>query len=213
MRSLIQDTRYALRSMRKAPGFTAIAILTLALGIGANTAIFSVVNALLLRPLPYPDADRLVMIWQDLRARGGPANEWTGPANHFDLKTQTEIFSGVTTVRGWSASLADGSVPEALTGEQTTYEYFDVLGVRPALGRTFRASDDVPHARRVVILSHALWARRFGSDPGLVGRVVSMNGEPHEIIGVMPASFRPALVASANVWRPLRWNPVNPPRA
>jgi predicted permease len=213
MSSLPQDIRYALRTMRKAPGFTAVAILTLALGIGANTAIFSIVNALLLKPLPYPDADRLVMVWQDLRARGGPATEWTGPANHFDLKTQTQIFSGVTTIRGWNASLADGSVPEALSGEQTTYEYFDVLGVRPALGRTFRPSDDVPNARRVVMLSHALWARRFGSDPAAVGRVVSINGEPHEIIGVMPDAFRPALAPNANVWRPLRWNPVNAPRA
>ncbi len=212
MSNFLQDTRYALRSMRKAPGFTAIAILTLALGIGANTAIFSVVNALLLKPLPYPDADGLVMVWQDLRARGGPAREWTGPANHFDLKTKTEIFSGVTTVRGWNASLADGSVPEALSGEQTTYEYFDVLGVRPELGRTFRAPDDVPNAPRVMVLSHGLWTRHFGGDRGVVGRVVSINGEPHEIIGVMPASFKPALVPNASLWRPLRWNPVNPPR-
>jgi hypothetical protein len=183
MTGLVQDVRYAVRMMAKARGLTLVALITLALGIGANTAVFSVVNAILLRPLPYPEPDRLVMVFQDLRGRGGPATEWTGPANQADWKAATDVFDGVTTVRGWAASLAAGTVPEALAGEQTTFEYFDVLGARPALGRSFRQSDDIPNAPRVVILSHALWTSRFGGNPAAVGRSVPINGEPHEIVG------------------------------
>src|SRR5262249_21213845 len=165
---LWRDVRFALRMMTKTRGLTAVALVTLALGIGANTAVYSVVDAILIRPLPYSDPERLVMVFQDLRARGGPATEWTGPANQADWKGATDVFSGVTTVRGWAASLAAGDTPEALTGEQTTFEYFDVLGARPALGRMFRQSDDVPRAPRVVMLSHALWTSRFGADPAAV---------------------------------------------
>src|SRR5262249_14164130 len=138
---------------------------------------------------------------------------WTGPANQADWKTATGVFAGVTTIRGWAATLAAGDTPEALTGEQTTFEYFDVLGARPARGRTFQPEDDVQGARRVVILSHGPWTPRFGADPAVVGRVVSISGEPHEIIGVMPASFRPAYVTNATLWRPLRWPTVNAPRS
>src|SRR5919202_2975372 len=164
---LIHDIRYAGRVLRKTRSVTVVAIVTLALGIGANTAIFSVINALLLRPLPYRDPDRLVMVWQDLRARGGPATEWTGPSQHFDWKAQRDVFEGVTSLRGWNASIAGGSIPEAALGEQTTYEYFDVLGVRPELGRLFRQADDIPNAPRVVVLSHSLWQQRFGGDPSV----------------------------------------------
>jgi putative ABC transport system permease protein len=198
--------------MAKARGVTFVALVTLALGIGANTAVYSVIDGILIRPLPYADPARLVMVFQDLRGRGGPATEWTGPANQADWKSATSVFAGVTTVRGWAATLAGGETPEALTGEQTTFEYFDVLGVRPARGRPFQPEDDVPGARRVVILSHGLWTSRFGGDPGAVGRVVSISGEPHEIIGVMPASFRSAYVTNAALWRPLRWPTVNAPR-
>jgi putative ABC transport system permease protein len=209
---LWRDVRYASRLMTRTRGVTSVALLTLALGIGANTAVYSVIDAILIRPLPYDDPARLVMVFQDLRGRGGPATEWTGPANQADWRAAADVFAGVTTVRGWAATLAAGDTPEALTGEQTTFEYFDVLGARPALGRDFRASDDVKDARRVVILSHALWTSRFGSDPAAIGRVVSISGEPHEIIGVMPASFRPAYVTNATLWRPLRWPTVNAPR-
>ena len=211
-RGFLQDVRYAIRVMVKTRVLTLVALVTLALGIGANTAIFSVVNALLLRPLPYRQPERLVMVWQDMRANGGPAAEWTGASEHFDWKAETAVFDGLTSLRGWSASLAGGALPEAFLGEQTTHEYFDVLGVRPALGRTFRDSDDVPGAHRVVILSHSIWARRFGGDPSVIGRLVAINGEDHEVIGVMPETFQPALIASAAMWRPLRLNPTNPAR-
>ena len=122
---------------------TLVALVTLALGIGANTAIFSVVNALLLRPLPYAQPERLVMVWQDLRASGGPATEWTGPSKHFDWKARNERLRRVTSLRGWTREPRPAAtLPEALQGEQTTHEYFDVLGVRPALGR------DVSRVRR-----------------------------------------------------------------
>src|SRR5262245_50266189 len=213
MNGFFQDVRYAARVMARSRGLTLVAVVTLALGIGANTAIFSVINALLLRPLPYADPDRLVMVWQDLRARGGPATEWTGPSQHFDWKADTQVFENLTSIRGWNASLGGGdALPEAFLGEQTTYEYFDLLGARPALGRTFRHEDDIPNAPRVVVLGHELWNTRLGGDPAAVGRRVSINGENHEIIGVMPASFTSAWVTDAKLWRPLRMNPVSPSR-
>ena len=212
MSGLLQDVRYAGRVIAKTRGLTFIAIVTLALGIGANTAIFSVINALLLRPLPYPEPERLVMVWQDMRARGGPATEWPGPSQHFDWKAETAVFENLASMRGWNASLAGGTFAEAVLGEQTTYEYFDVLGGRPLLGRTFRDGDDVPNAPRVVVLSHRLWTQRFGADRAVVGRAIPINGESHEIIGVMPASFTPGLVTNAALWRPLRMNRTNPSR-
>ena len=212
MRTLAHDLRYAARLLIKTPAFTIVAVATLALGIGANTAIFTVLNTLLLRPLPYPDPDRLVIVWQDLRARGGPATEWTGPSQHFDWKARTDVFQSLTSLRGWSASVAGGDMPESLLGEQATFDYFDVAGTRPALGRAFGDADDVPNAPRVVVLSHGLWMRRFGGDRGVIGRPIPINGESHEIIGVMPAGFRSALVTNAAIWRPQRMNPANPSR-
>jgi len=211
-KGLLQDVRYAARVMLKSRGLTVIALLTLALGIGANTAIFTVINALLLRPLPYPESERLVIVWQDLRARGGPATEWPGPSQQFDWKAQKDVFESLTSVRGWSASLAGGDMPEALLGEQTTYDYFDVVRTRPALGRPFAEADDVPNAPRVVILSHGLWMRRFGGDPSVIGRSVPINGESHEVIGVMPATFTPLYLTQAAMWRPLRLRRDNPSR-
>ena len=212
MKAVLADIRFALRVLRKTPTFTFVAVLTLALGIGANTAIFTVVNGVLLRPLPYADSSRLVMVWVDLTARGGPATEWTGPGNQADWSPRTSVFQSVATIRGWNVTLTGGDLPEAFSGEQTTYQYFDTLGITPEIGRTFRQSDDVPNAPRVVILAHRLWRDRFGSDPTVLGRMLSINGEDHEIVGVMPDSFRPVQVKGAALWRPLRWNLTNPPR-
>jgi putative ABC transport system permease protein len=212
MTGFLQDIRYAARGMAKARGLTLVAVVTLALGIGANTAIFTVINALLLRPLPYPDPERLVIVWQDLRARGGPAIEWTGPSQQFDWKAQTDVFQSLTSIRGWSASVAGGDMPESLLGEQTTFDYFDVAGTRPALGRAYAESDDIPNAPRVVVLSHGLWMRRFGGDRGVIGRSIPINGESHEVIGVMPAGFTPVYIPDASMWRPLRLRRDNPSR-
>jgi putative ABC transport system permease protein len=212
MALLIHDLRHSIRLLLRTPGFTIVAALTLALGIGANTAIFTVVNALLLRPLPYAHADRLVMVWQDLRARGGPADEWATPGNYADWRRETGIFQTLAVIAGWRPTLTGAAEPEPLPGEQVSHEYFDVLGVTPAIGRTFSPQDDVPNARRVAVLGHGLWQRRFGGDPAAVGRVVTLGGEPHEIIGVLPPGFRPIVAAPAEVWRPLRLNTANPSR-
>ena len=213
MNTLKQDVRYAVRMLTRTPGFTVIAVLTLALGIGANTAIFTIVNTLLLRPLPYAAPERLVMVWQDMRARGGPADEWASPGNYVDWSRDTTVFDGVAAIGGWRPTLTGGAEPEPIPGEQVTYEYFSVLGVSPAIGRAFRIEDDVPNAARVAIIGDGLWKRRFGGDPSIVGRTVSLSGDPHEIIGVLPPGFRPIVASqSGEIWRPLRINRANPAR-
>jgi putative ABC transport system permease protein len=212
MHALLQDLRYASRMLVRAPGFTAVVALTLALGIGANTAIFSVVYALLLRPLPYGEPDRIVMVWQDMTGRGGPAHGWTTPGNFADLAGEHAVFESVTAIRGWQPTLTGLGDPEPLVGEQVSREYFAVLGVAPARGRAFTAQDDAPGAARVAVISHGLWQRRFGGDPAVLGRQVTLGGEPHEIVGVMPESFRPAVSTDAEIWRPGRLNRASPAR-
>jgi putative ABC transport system permease protein len=199
--------------LTRTPGFTIVAVLTLALGIGANTAIFTIVNALLLRPLPYADPERLVMVWQDMRARGGPVDEWGSPGNYADWSGAKTIFKNAAAIGGWRPTLTGDAEPEPIPGEQVSHEYFDVLGVPPAHGRTFRAEDDVPNEPRVAIISDALWKRRFGGDPSAVGRSITLSGEPHEIIGILPAGFRPIVASqTGEIWRPLRINRANPSR-
>jgi putative ABC transport system permease protein len=208
----LQDVRYATRLLRRSPTFTLTAAATIALGIGATAAIFAVVQGLLLRPLPYPHADRLVTVWQDMRERGGPVNEWATPGTFVDWRAETTIFESASAMRGWGPTLTGAGDPEPLTGEQVTHEYFDVLGVAPARGRTFRAGDDVPNAGRVVIIGHGLWQRRFGGDEGLLGRRIFLGGEPHEVIGVMPPTFKGAFNPDAELWRPARMNLATPSR-
>src|SRR5688500_4543593 len=212
MHTTLQDLRYAVRMLRKTPGFTGVALLTLALGIGANTAIFTVVNTLLLRPLPYADPGRLVMVWQDFRGRGGPVDEWATPGNVADWRGAKDLFENVAAISGWRPTYIGGAEPEPIPGEQVTHEYFQVLGISPALGRGFRAEDDVPNAARVTVISDALWKRRFGADPQGVGRIITLSGEPHQIIGVLPPGFRPIVAAAAEMWRPLRLNTTTPSR-
>lgn len=212
MQTVFQDLRYAARLLARTPGFTFVALLTLALGIGANTAIFTVVNALLLRPLPYGDPERLVMVWQDYTARGGPADEWASPGNFADWRKAENIFERVAAIGGWRPTLTGDTEPEAIPGEQVSHEYFDVLGIQPTHGRTFREADDVPNAPRVAMIGDGLWKRRFGGSPSIVGRVVSLSGEPHEIIGVLPSTTRPIVNDAAEIWRPLRLNTTTPSR-
>jgi putative ABC transport system permease protein len=206
------DVRYAVRTFLRSPGFALVAVLTLALGIGANTAIFTVVNALLIRPLPYEHGDRLVMVWQDLRARGGPADEWATPGNYADWRKASSAFDEVAVISGWRPTLTGGAEPEPIPGEQVSHEYFSVLGIHPHLGRTFTGADDVPNAPRVAVIGFGLWQRRFGGDRSIVGRQVPLSGESHEIIGVLPDGFRPIVNDEAEIWRPLRINTANPSR-
>jgi putative ABC transport system permease protein len=212
MSTTLQDLRYAIRLLARTPGFTAVAVLTLALGIGANTAIFTVVNAVVFKPLPYPDAERLVMVWQDLRARSGPEDEWLSPGNYADLRAAKDIVGDIAVMSGWRPTLLGGAEPEPVPGEVVSYEYFSVVGMPPALGRNFEPADDVPNAARVVVISDAFWKKRFGGDRAVVGKTLNLSGESHEIIGVMPAGFRPVLNQMAELWRPIRLNLATPSR-
>ena len=208
----LQDVKYAMRVMVRGRGLTVVAILTLALGIGATTAIYSVVNAVLFRQLPYAQPQRLVTVWQDLRARGGPADEWLTPGNYADLRTETALFERFAVISGWRPTFASDGEPEAIPGEQVSHEYFSVLGVTPALGRDFSQADDVPNAARVVVIGDDLWKRRFGANPSVIGTTVMLSGEAHQIVGVLPQGFRPVISSAAELWRPLRLNTATPAR-
>lgn len=210
MDTLARDLGYALRSWRQRPGPMAAAIAALALGIGANTAIFSVVAGVLLKPLPYDHPERIVMVWQDMRARGGPQREWASPGLFIDWRDKASVLEQVGAVRGWQPNLTDVAEPERLRGAAVSQGYFGALGVPASLGRLFSVADDRPGGPPITILSHALWARRFNSDPAVVGRAVSLDGQPTTVVGVMPASFRPPIL-EAEIWSPLRVNPANAP--
>jgi len=187
MENIWRDIQYGARMLRKSRGFTAIAVLTLALGIGANTAVFSVVNAVLLKPLPYGDPDRLVFL-----------TEWSeqvpqmsfSVANFKDLRDQNHVFDAVFGSNSTSFVLT-GSGPEAerVNVRQVTSGMFDTLQKTPILGRAFTADEDKPGAPRVILLSEGFWDRRFGRDPGIVGKTLTLSGESFTVIGVMPGSF------------------------
>jgi putative ABC transport system permease protein len=186
---VIQTLRPAWRALARRPAFTGVAILTLALGIGANAAIFSVVDAVLLRPLPYPDPQRLVIVWEysaEVEARLGFDRMPISPADYVDFHEGQVSFTGLASMRGDRVTLTEGDA-ERLGAIRVTGEFFDVLGTPAALGRTFRPDDE--QYGRAVVLSHGLWHRRFGADPLVVGRAVSINGEPAVVVGVMPPGF------------------------
>ena len=196
--SLAQDLRYSLRTMLRNPGFTAVAALALALGIGANTAIFSVVNAVLLRPLPYAEDDRLAVILH--------AGQWpVAPGNFFDWRAQAKSFQGMGAAELWSANLAGVTNPEQLKAIRVTGDMFPLLGVAPILGRTFGPGEDEPGQDHVVVLGHGLWKRRFAADPDIVGKKMTLNGESYTVAGVMPRGFRfaPFWATDAELWAPL----------
>jgi putative ABC transport system permease protein len=186
---LLHDLRYAARLQRKNPGFTIVAIIALALGIGANTAIFSVVNTVLLRPLPYKDPERLVMVWEDATKHGYP-RDTPAAANFVDWRDQNQSFEGMAAIADTSFNLTGSGDPERLEGRRVSANMFPLLGVEPHIGRVFTAAEDQPGAQRVALLSYALWQRRFGGDTGIVGKALTLNGESHVVVGVMPARFQ-----------------------
>jgi putative ABC transport system permease protein len=202
MNTLFQDLRYAVRILLKNPGSTAVALVALALGIGANSAIFSVVNAILLRPLPYRDPQRLLMIWENHQQRGGPEREWASPADLRDWREQPQSFDYVCGLLGWGPTLTSGDEPEDLQGAAVSYDIFKSLGVEPAIGRSFSADEDRAGAPRVVMLSNRLWQRRFGSDAGIVGKNIALSGESFGVIGVMPRGFIFPLLNATEIWTP-----------
>jgi len=189
MGTLIQDVRYGLRMLVKNPGFTAVAVITLALGIGANTAVFSVVNAVLLRPLPYKDAGRLVVVWEQNPERGWYRNI-VSAANFVDWRKQNHVFTQMAAIDPQRTfNLTGGGEPEEVWGEQVTTNLFSLLGVRPVLGRDFLPEEDKPGGPRVVILSYGVWQRRYGGDASLVGKQISLNNDSYTVVGIMPADF------------------------
>src|SRR6476660_8593590 len=181
---LTQDVRYALRVLAKNPAFTIIAVVALALGIGANSAIFSVVDAVLLRPLPFKHPEQLVMLWENAAHQGFPKNT-PSPANFLDWQKQAQSFTGIAAMAERSFNLTGVGEPERLEGRRVSANLFELLGVSARLGRTFVPEDDKP-GTRVALLSHSLWQRRFGSDPSAVGRALTLNGESYTVVGVMP---------------------------
>jgi predicted permease len=186
--TLLQDVRYALRMLAKRPGFTAVAVVTLALGIGANSAIFSVVNGLLLRPLPYPDSERLAIIWTHSPG-ANVAQDWPSPGQFAAVKSQTDVFEDLALTHGFSANLAGGDTPERVDAVQTTSNLFTLLGARPLLGRFFLPEEDAPDRPQTVVLSHSIWQRRFGSDPNVLGRAITLSGDSYTVVGVLPRDF------------------------
>ena len=199
--TFVADLRYALRRLRSNPGFTAVSVLTLALGIGATTAIFSVVNPILLEPLPYPRSKRLVTV-ADRAQDGSPVPATYG--TFAELRARSRSFQSLAAADRWQPSLTGTSEPERLVGQRVTAAYFSTLGVAPSAGRDFVASDDQSGAPNVAILSDRLLQRRFGGDRSIVGRPVMLDDNEYLVIGVMPARFVDALAPSADIWAPLQ---------
>jgi putative ABC transport system permease protein len=207
--TFLQDLRFAARTYGRSPGFAAIAVLTLALGIGANAAIFSVVNAVLLKPLPWPDPDRAVMIWSRWTAFD---KTWVAAGEVVDYRRRATSLSGVAAWADGQVNLTGDGEPERVAAGAVTANTFAVLGVTPLLGRTFSAQEDVPNGPRVVVLGSRLWERRYGADPSIVGRSISINGQAFEVTGVMPSGFvlptdfhNPV---PTELWTPLQLDPA-----
>ena len=200
MSKLLQDLRYAFRLLLKNPGFSAVAILTLALGIGANSAIFSVVNTVLLRPLPLPNADRVVIL-NELFLNSGGWGTVSAP-NLKDWREQNTVFEHIAAYNTGSFNLQSNDNPVRISGALVTADYFETMGVKPEYGRGFLTGEDEPTAWPVVVLSDRLWRRNFGGDPNLVGKSISLGGQQHTVVGIMPDLFR---MPSRNteMWVPL----------
>jgi putative ABC transport system permease protein len=202
---VLHDLRYAIRLLRNSPAFSAVAIATIALAIGANTAMFSFVNGMLLRPLPYPESDRIVRVLEQL-PNGGLNGIST--LNYLDWASQNAVFEHMAAEVGWSATLTGGGTPVLIRAARVSAHYFDIFGAKPALGRTFLPGEDQPGSDHVVLLSHVLWETRFGSDPAMLGRNILLNGEAFTVIGVLQKGG-PFDRAVAQIWRPLAFQPSN----
>ena len=202
MTALTRDIRYAVRTLLRAPGFTVVAVLTLALGIGANVAIFSVFNGVLLRPLEYRQPERLVAIFESFR-------QPTSPANFLELREESQLFEDITAAHPWTPVLRGSDRPEQLTGLKASPSLFRLLGAKAALGRTWAEGAAGEDPGRVVVLSHSLWQQDFGGDHEIVGRSVSLDGELYEVVGVMPEGFEfpPFWATGAELWVPLIFPP------
>ncbi len=202
MESLWQDLRYSARILIKKPLFTAVAVFALALGIGSSSAIFSVVNALLLQPLAYANPDRLVSVWETYAKESWGQKVPASPANFLDWRDDNRVFDQIAAFRSRNLNVTDRAQSERLQGTVTSASFFTVLGVRPLLGRTFVPEEEQPGKNQVVVVSEGLWQRRFGSDPALIGQTLTIDGERFTVIGIMPASFR--FPERTELWLPPR---------
>jgi putative ABC transport system permease protein len=205
METFWQDLRFGFRQLLKKPGFAAIAMLSLALGIGANTAIFSLVDAVLLRPLPFHDPDRLVMLWEDATKIGFPRTT-PAPAIYADWKAQNRVFEDMAALDWRSYNLTDEGEPERVEAQAVTANFFPLLGVKPELGRVFTEEEDRPGRSNVALISHSLWQRRFGGDLELIGKEIMLDGQKRVVIGVAPQGFQ-FLSREASLWVPMAFSP------
>ena len=205
MTGLLQDLRFALRQFRKSPGFTAVAVATLALGIGANTAIFSVVNGVLLRPLAFKDAERLVRVWHVPPPKSFPGMPTfsVSTANYLDWEHQNQVFRGMAIYSFRGFTFTGTSKPEQVDACAASSGFFSTLGIRPLLGRVFTPEEDQPGRSNVVVLSHRLWQEHFGSNPAIVGQNIQLDGQSYLVAGVMPATFQ--FPEFAQMWTPIAW--------
>ncbi|MGA7078719.1 MAG: ABC transporter permease [Terriglobales bacterium] len=206
MNGLFHDLRYALRELRKNPGFACTAIVILGLGIGASTAIFSAVNPILFEPLPYPHASRIMMIWY--AADDGSRIPQTFHT-YRELAERSRSFDAIAVMKPWQPTLTGADRPERIDGQQVSGSYFRSLGVAPALGRDLQDSDDVLHGPKVAIISNGFWRRRFGGDPTIIGRQVALDDDSYTVIGVLPRAFDNVLAPTAEVWSPLQYDAGN----
>jgi putative ABC transport system permease protein len=208
MEMLLQDVRYAIRTLIKSRGFTAVAVFALALGIGANTAIFSVINAAMIRPLPFKDPDRLVMVWEHNRPRARTQNV-VSPANFLNWKDRNNVFEDMALFYDTRFNLTDVDDPEEIPAQSVTTNFFNLIGVSPALGRAFEPEDEQPGREAIVILSDGLWRRRFGGDPEITGKTIKLNGNVFTVIGVMPPDFHFFIKGGSLTGnQPELWSPV-----
>jgi predicted permease len=198
--NIVRDVRYAVRMLVRNPGFTIIALLTFAVGIGVNTAVFSVFNGVLLRPLPYPDAERITMMWLDNRVQGIKEDIGSYP-NYRDWREQNTTYEHVAAFTPSSFTMTGSGEPERIPGAQTTSNFFDVLGLRPVIGRLYTEEQEKPGNDAVVLLSHGLWQRKFGGTADVIGKTMLLNGRAHEIIGVLPPELQ--VPDKAQLWKPL----------
>ena len=201
-----RDAGYGLRQVRRNPVFSAIAIATLALGIGGITAMFSAFDAVLIRPLPYADADKLVMIWDRMRNQDVTTKHQPAPAEYIEWRRLNTVFVDLAASQPADATLSGDGEPEQVPARKVSWTLWNVLGVPPMLGRGFTEDED-DKAARVVVISHGLWQRRFGGSPGVIGRKISLNDEPHEVIGVMPKGFYFMPSRDIDIWMPASFPP------
>ena len=205
MSAFSQDLHYGFRIFTRNPGFTIIVLISLALGIGANSAIFSLVNAVLMRPLPFHDPEKIVMVWEDASWVGFPENT-PAPANYSDWKKGNHVFSQMAALRPDSFNLTGGGEPQKLMAYEVTASFFPLLGVRPVHGRVFTESEDTPEANKVVVLSHGFWKSRFAGNKSIVGQDIILNNAKHTVIGILPSNFQ-FFDPEISVWTPIAFTP------